>query len=116
MPSGGHQIPPGVHPSSNGCHSMPHEVHPIHEVKTEILDGFSIEEQSALEIVEDLPMPKHHGGHTMLDGGRDCIDPFAMIVCCNWATTNMYQAVSRSACHLVYAVGHLVGSGTDALC
>ena len=28
------------------------------EVKTEILDGFSIEEQNALEIVEDLPMPK----------------------------------------------------------
>ena len=28
------------------------------EVKTEILDGFSIEEQSALDIVEDLPMPK----------------------------------------------------------
>lgn len=28
------------------------------EVKTEISDGFSIEEQSALEIVEDLPMPK----------------------------------------------------------
>ena len=71
IPSGGHQIPPGVHPSSNGCHSMPHEVHPIHEVKTEILDGFSIEEQSALEIVVDLPMPKHHGGHTMLDGGRE---------------------------------------------
>ena len=71
MPSGGHQMPPRVHPSSNGCHSMPHEVHPIHEVKTEILDGFSIEEQSALEIVEDLPMPKHHGGHTMLDGGRE---------------------------------------------
>ena len=71
MPSGGHQIPPGVHPSSNGCHSMPHEVHPIHEAKTEILDGFSTEEQSALEIVVDLPMPKHHGGHTMLDGGRE---------------------------------------------
>ena len=71
MPSGGHQIPPGVHPSSNGCHSMPHEVHPIHEVKTEIFDGFSIEEQRALEIVEDLPMPKHHGGHTVLDGGRE---------------------------------------------
>ena len=28
------------------------------EVKKEILDGFSIEEQSALEIVETLPMPK----------------------------------------------------------
>ena len=28
------------------------------EVKTDILDGFSIEEQSALEIVEGLPMPK----------------------------------------------------------
>ena len=71
MPSGGHQMPPGVYPSSNGCHSMPHEVHPIHEVKTEIFDGFSIEEQRALEIVEDLPMPKHHGGQTMLDGGRE---------------------------------------------